>query len=137
MNDDVNAVKKLGEEYFAATNAGNPERCIATMAPDVIIMPPDRPTIYGTEELRRLSHDYHASFELKYKLVYEEVETTGDWGFARVTVTGTRTSKQSGDADKLSWRNVWVVRKRGDGKWKFWRIIFNSAASHSGELRAP
>ena len=125
-DDDVNAIKKLGEEYFEATNAGNSDRCIATMAPDVIIMPPNRPSIVGKEQLRRLSHDYHVTFEEKCDLVYEEVETTGDLGFARATVTGTRTSRSDGSIEKLVWRNVWIVKRQADGKWRFWRIMFNS-----------
>ena len=125
-DDDVKAIKKLGNEYFEAANAGNPDRCVATMASDVIIMPPNRASIVGTEQLRRLSHDYHATFELKYELVYDEVETTGDLGFARTTVTGTRTAKSDGSVEKLVWRNLWIVKRQADGKWKFWRIMFNS-----------
>jgi len=127
-DDDVKAIKKVGEEYFEATNIGDPDRCIATMAPDVIIMPPDRPSIFGKEQLRCLSHDYHTTFELKYHLVYDEVEARGDLGFARTTVTGTRTSRSDGSVEKVVWRNLWIVRQ-DDGKWKFWRIIFNSPAS--------
>ncbi len=128
-DDDVKAIKKVGEEYFEATNVGDPDRCIATMAPDVIIMPPGRPSIVGKEQLRRLSHDYHTTFELNYHLVYDEVEATGDLGFARTTVTGTRTSRSDGSVEKLVWRNLWIVKRQDDGKWKFWRIIFNSSAS--------
>ena len=128
-DDDVKAIKKVGEEYFEATNVGDPDRCMATMAPDVIIMPPERPSIVGKEQLRRLSHDYHTTFELKYLLVYDEVEVTGDLGFARATVTGTRTSRSDGRVEKLVWRNLWIVKRQADGKWKFWRIMFNSAIS--------
>lgn len=128
-DDDVKAIKKVGEEYFEATNVGDPDRCIATMAPDVIIMPPGRSSIVGREQLRRLSHDYHGTFELKYHLVYDEVEATGDLGFARTTVTGTRTSRSDGSVEKLVWRNLWIVKRQDDGKWKFWRIMFNSAVS--------
>jgi len=128
-DDDVKAIKKVGEEYFEATNVGDPDRCMATMAPDVIIMPPERPSIVGKEQLRRLSHDYHTTFELKYLLVYDEVEVTGDLGFARATVTGTRTSRSDGSVEKLVWRNLWIVKRQADGKWKFWRIMFNSAVS--------
>ena len=126
-NDDVSAIKKLGEQYFEATNAGNADRCIATMAPDVIIMPPNVPSIVGTEQLRLLSGDYHAKYSAKYKLIYDEVEVVGDFGFARTTVTGTRTSKSDGTVERLVWRNLWIVKRQADGEWKFWRIIYNSA----------
>lgn len=68
-------------------------------------------------------------FELNYHLVYDEVEATGDLGFARTTVTGTRTSRSDGSVEKLVWRNLWIVKRQDDGKWQFWRIMFNSAAS--------
>ncbi len=46
-DDDVKAIKKLGEDYFGATNVGDPDRCMAARAPDVIIMPLDRRSIVG------------------------------------------------------------------------------------------
>jgi len=126
VDDDVQAIKQLGEEYFEAANLGDANRCIATMAPDVVIMPPDRPSIAGKKELRRLSHDYHAKFKLNYTLVYDEVEVMGDLAFARATATGTRTALSDGSVEKLLWRNLWILKRQADGKWKFWRIIFNS-----------
>ena len=125
--DDVRQIRELGEEYFNATNLGDANRCLATMAPDVVIMPPDRPSIAGREELHRLSSDYHAKFELSYNLVYDEVEVTGDLAFARATVSGTRKSRSDGSVEALQWRNLWVFRRQPGGKWKFWRIMFNSA----------
>jgi uncharacterized protein (TIGR02246 family) len=128
-DDDLKAIKRLGEEYFHATNAGDAEQCIALMDSDVIIMPPNRPPIAGTEQLRRLSREYHSAFELKYNLAYDEVERAGHLGFARSTVTGTRTSKSDGRVEKLVWQNLWVVKRQADGQWKFWRIMFNSPIS--------
>jgi len=118
-NDDVEAIKKVGREYFEATNAGDPDRCIATMAPDVIIMPPDRPSIVGARQLRRLSHDYHETFELKYRLVYDQIDVEGILAFARATVTGKRKSKSDGRIEKVVWRNLWVLKRQPDGEWKF------------------
>src|SRR5713226_5705452 len=42
-DDDVKAIKRVGEEFFAGVNAGDLDRRMATMDPDVVIMPPDRP----------------------------------------------------------------------------------------------
>jgi ketosteroid isomerase-like protein len=116
-DDDVKAIKKVGEEFFAGVNAGDP---------DAVIIPPDRPSIVGKEEIRRLSRDYSAAFEEKCSLVYDEVETAGHWGFARATVTGTRTSRSGGGVEKVSLKNLWIVKRQADGEWKFWRIMFNS-----------
>jgi ketosteroid isomerase-like protein len=126
-DDDVKAIQKLGEEYFAGANAGDLDRRMATMASDAIIMPPDRPSILGKEEVRRLSREYSATFESEYSLVYDEIETAGNWGFARATVTGTRTPKSGGAVEKVIWKNLWIVKRQADGKWELWRIIFNSA----------
>jgi len=124
---DVAAIKKLGHDYFNATNAADPERAAATMAADVIIMPPDRLPIVGKEEIRRLAGEYHAAYELKYNLDYDEVQTAGDWGFARATVSGTRTSKSGGGVEQVRLKNLWILKKQADGGWKFWRIMFNNA----------
>lgn len=122
----IMAIKKVGEEFFAGTNSGDLERRMATMADDAIIMAPDRPPIVGKEEIRRLSSNYQASFEEKCVLAYDEVEMAGNWGFVRATVTATRTAKAGGRVDRLSLKNLWIVRRQADGEWKFWRIMFNS-----------
>ena len=31
-DDDVKAIKKVGEEYFEATNVGDPDRCVVRPA---------------------------------------------------------------------------------------------------------
>ncbi|HVP51941.1 MAG TPA: DUF4440 domain-containing protein [Terriglobales bacterium] len=125
-DSDVNAIKALGEEYFRAANAGDTDRCIATMARDVIIMPPDRLSISGIDQLRRLSSDYHAAYEVEYKLVYDEVEIAGEIAFVRATATGTRKSRMDGTVERVAWRNLWILRRQPDGTWKFWRIMFNT-----------
>ncbi len=130
--DDLKAIKKLGEEFFAGVNTGDLDRRMATMAPDVIIMPPDRPAIVGKEEIRRLSQEYAATFEEKCTVVFDEIETAGNWGFARATVTGTKTSRAGGNVEKVSLKNLWIFKRQSDGKWKFWRIMFNRVAPPQG-----
>ena len=127
-DDDVEAIKKVGEEYFEATNVGDPDRCIATMASDIIIMPPDRPSIVGIRQLRRLSRDYHKTFELRYRLVYDQIDVEGDLAFALATATGKRTSKSDDRVENVVWRNLWVFKRHAGGEWKFWRIMFNRDA---------
>ena len=125
-DDDVKAMKKLGEEFFAGVNAGDLDRRMATMHPDIVIMPPSRSSIVGKEEVRRLSQEYAETYEEKCSLVYEEVEAAGRWGFARATVNATRTFKSDGGVEKMSLKNLWIFKRQAVGEWKFWRIIFNS-----------
>jgi uncharacterized protein (TIGR02246 family) len=125
-DDDLQAIRKLGEEFFAAVAAADLDRRLATMDPDTVIMPPDRPSIVGKEEIRRLSHDYSSVFQEKCSVVYDEVETVGNWGFVRATVTGTRTYKSGGGVENVSLKNLWIVKRQADGQWKFWRIMFNN-----------
>lgn len=132
-NDDIQAIKKVGEEFFAGTNSGDLARRMATMAPDAIIMAPDRPSIVGKEEIGRLSRDFQAAFEEKCTLAYDEVETAGNWGFVRATVTATRTSKTDGGVQKkMSLKNLWILKRQADGEWRFWRIMFNSNNPRAG-----
>ena len=125
-DDDVKAIKKVGQEFFAGVNTADLDRRMATMDSDIVIMPPDRPSIVGKDEVRRLSQDYSAAFEETCSLVYDEVKSMGQWGFARATVTGTRTSKSGGGVETVSLKNLWIVKRHADGEWKFWRIMFNS-----------
>jgi uncharacterized protein (TIGR02246 family) len=127
-DDDVQAIRKLGEEFFAGVTAADLDRRMATMDPDAVIMPPDRPSIVGKEEIRQLSHDYSAVFQEKCSVVYDEVETAGPWGFVRATVTGTRTSRSGGGVVNVNLKNLWIVKRHADGQWKFWRVMFNNTA---------
>ena len=68
-----------------------------------------------------------AIFEEQCSVAFDEVETAGHWGFARATVTGRRTSKAGGEVEKVSLKNLWILKRQSDGKWKFWRIMFNRA----------
>ena len=120
---------KSSIEFFAGVNAEDLDKRMATMDSDVVIMPPDRPSIVGKEEMRRFSRDYSATYEEKCSLVYDEVETAGHWGFARATVSATRTSRAGGVVEKVSLKNLWIVKRQADGEWKFWRIMFNSTIS--------
>ena len=130
--DDVRAIKDLAEEYFQSANNGNVEGCIATMAPDVIIMPPNRPSILGIEQLRGLSRDYHDWYEVRYSLSVDEVEVAGDIAFARATANGTRRHRGESSTENVAWRNVWILKRQPDKTWRFWRIIFNSTMPPSG-----
>jgi len=124
-NSDVETIKRVGEEFFAATNSGDLDRRMATMAEDTIIMPPDRTSIVGIEEIRRLSQDYQRKFDEKCVLAYDEIETAGNWGFVRATVTDTRTSKSDGEVSVIRLKNLWIFKKQAESEWKFWRIMFN------------
>jgi ketosteroid isomerase-like protein len=123
--NELEGIKKIGEEFFAGTNSGDLDRRMATMAQDTIIMPPDRPSIVGKKEIRRLSQDYQRKFEEKCILTYDEIEVAGDLGFVRATVIATRTSNSDGVVEKMNLKNLWIVKKQADGEWKFWRIMFN------------
>jgi ketosteroid isomerase-like protein len=128
IDDDLKAIKELGQEFFAAVNAGDLNRRMATMDPDVVIMPPGRPAIVGEKEMRRLSQDYAELFDEKCSVFYDEIKTAGHWGFVRATVTGTRTSRSDGGVEKVDLKNLWIVKRQPDGGWRFWRIMFNSSA---------
>ena len=62
-DDDVKAIRRLGEEFFAGVATADLDRRMATMDPNAVIMPPNRPSIVGEQEIRRLSHDYAAVFQ--------------------------------------------------------------------------
>jgi len=137
FDDDVKAIKKLGEEFFSGVNTEDLDRRMATMDPEVVIMPPGRPSIVGKEEIRRLSHDYAETYEEECSLAYDEVDVSGNWGFARATVSATRTSRSDGAVEKLTLKNLWIFKKQAGGEWKFWRIMFNNTIPCTPKVAAP
>lgn len=55
----------------------------------------------------------------------EEIQTFGEWGFARGTSSGTVISKAGGQRRKSAEKWLVLVRRQADGSWKIARDIWN------------
>src|SRR5690349_5834643 len=107
------------------------------MAQDVIIMPPGRPSIIGIEQLRRLSSDYHAAYEVEYAVPYDHVDAVCVLACARALASPTRTTRLVVDVGNVERLFISILRQQRADRWKFWRIIFTSPSADAAAFRFP
>ena len=123
---DVAAINGVGDEYFAALNAGDVAGFVALLTEDAVIMPPNQPANIGQEAIRAGMQTLFDQNTLELTRTSEEVVVAGDWAFARWTATGTSTPKAGGEPVEVSNKSIFILQRQPDGSWKVARAIINS-----------
>jgi ketosteroid isomerase-like protein len=96
----------------------------AHAAPDIVAMPPNRPSKIGDAD-RQWIRDFLAAYTVEVQYKSDEIVIAGDWAFDRGTATETMTPKAGGPAATESAKYLWVYQ-RLNGEWKLARLIWNS-----------
>lgn len=120
------AVRKLvGEDYDYAHKAGDAFAKMRLYTADAVVLPPKGPPIGGPQAIRAW---HEAIFrEETHQIVskIDEIQTFGDWGFARGTTSGTIISRTTGQRNPVTEKWLVLVRRQVDGTWKIARDIWN------------
>ncbi|MDA2933709.1 DUF4440 domain-containing protein [Acidobacteria bacterium AH-259-D05] len=124
---DERAIQKSVADFETAFNAGEIETLLTIYTVDVIIMPPNQPSVTGRDALRRWFQDFFNQFEVKqFTTSQEEVSVTGDRAYSRGVFSWNLNPKEGGQPfqDTAKWIAIW---QRGpDGSWKVSHDIWNS-----------
>lgn len=120
------AVNEIWKEYSSSLNAGDLDRWLALWTDDGVQMPPDEPAAVGKERIRARNQRFVDQFKFDIGITNAEVETAGDWAFARGTYKASLTPKQGGKPIPIDGKYMTILAKQGDGSWKIHRDIFNS-----------
>jgi ketosteroid isomerase-like protein len=62
----------------------------------------------------------------EFEIFTEEVQTAGDWAYARGNYTALLDMKESGDQVPLDGKFLTIFEQQSDGSWLIHRDIFNS-----------
>jgi ketosteroid isomerase-like protein len=98
---------------------------------DAVVMPADKPVEKGAPTIRQYFLQLFRETSFNLTITPVEVTTSGDWAFARVEVTGTRTQKAVGKPDRLANKALLILQLSADGSWRIARYIFNRNAAPS------
>lgn len=129
----ADAVRKLvGEDYDRADNARNLTAKMQLYASDAVLMPPGQTAVVGQQAIRAWHQALYEREGFQGASTVEEVETFGDWGFARGKYSGVVTSKTGGKASRVSGNFLVVVRRQADGAWKIAREIWTQDSAKPG-----
>lgn len=101
---------------------------VNVFANDAVIIPPSSPDIVGLDAIRKMYTDVMKQDSMTVHFSTEEVAVSGDTAFERGTYTLRIADKATGrvlqDAKN---KHVHIFKRQGDGTWKTWRMMVNSA----------
>jgi uncharacterized protein (TIGR02246 family) len=122
---DVEAIKKLSDEYGAMVTAGDTEGFLNLFTNDAVLMPPNNQMLVGKEEIRPLVQGIlkdAKEIELTEITTPSEIKAVGNWVFDLGITTFKARGKPLEDTNKY----IRIWQKMADGSWKLARVIFNS-----------
>ena len=124
--EDIAAIERLAADWRAGWLAGDADALVSLYANRPVLMPQDRPTIFGKAAIRTLYRAVLGGVQIKSNGALREVEASGDWGYFWSTYSLRATPKAGGDPITSKGKSVFFVRRQRDGSWKITRLIDNS-----------
>lgn len=126
MSSDLDGINAVRGQYVDAVNAGNLEAYGATLADDVVFMPPDSPVVSGKAAVVAwVKRDFIDPFKIQFQAKFNEVHVFGSLAFASGSFTLDLTPKSGGKQIQTTGKFMNVFRKQSDGSWKYAQAIFN------------
>jgi uncharacterized protein (TIGR02246 family) len=124
-HDGKSAIAALIEQVESANNAGDVDRWVALLAPDLVYMAPGAPAVtthHGLRDVAKTGFRNQASIQIEPL----EIQVFGDWAFARNRVTGTVKLHESGKVVLVDVKQIVIYSKNEQGLWRIARLISNS-----------
>ena len=124
---DVEALKRVPQEWDAACNAGDVDGLMSLYTNDAIRLPPNSPALKGKDAIR---DDFNSYFDQNTGIesggTVDEVIVCSDLAVIRGTYTGTATPMVGGEPIRDTGRWVDFHKRQPDGSWKIYYSIWNS-----------
>jgi len=113
--------------YEAALNASDVAQVEALYTPDGVFMPAGFPTAEGADAVRASYTAIFGMIQLNVSFTIDEISVQGDLAFARTRSVGTVKVLATGTAAPEENRELFVLRRMGEG-WKIARYLFNKSS---------
>lgn len=126
MSDPATMIATLHAEANEALSRGDLDRVMEVYADDVISMPADQPPLRGKEAVRAMWESLLRDFTIDSSVSVEEIEVSGDWAFERGAYRMKLTPIGGGAPIEDEGKYLDIVRRQGDGSWKYARVSFSS-----------
>ncbi len=115
---DIEAIKKMPDDFNAAINAGDIDKLVSLFTDDAVRIPPNEPALIGKEAIRGLFQQQLNQFTVQNEGVIVDLKVSGDLAFYRGSWTSINTPKDGGEPLKYNGSFVSVIQKQPDGSWK-------------------
>jgi ketosteroid isomerase-like protein len=122
-------VLETWEAWTTTVVAGDVDGWIALWDDDGVQMPPNAPAVYGKAAIGEAFSNalLSADFE-EFTINNEEVEVSGDFGFARGTYSFVNAMAE-GEPVPFEGKYLTIFKRQPDGSWKVYRDCFNPNAT--------
>ncbi len=112
--------------YLSALKTADVDGVMGLYAEGAVLMPANAATQVGEQALRSFYQTLFQKIALELTFTPVETQVLGEWVFLRVSITGTRTHKDSGEAEEVDNKVMLLLQKDDQGNWKIARQMFNS-----------
>lgn len=123
--DESANVKESFKTLLRAYQVGNAEGVMSVLDADVMWMPPDAPAVKGFDAVTKSHQDMFAANTISLSFSVQDVETSGDWAYARGQYTVSVTPKAGGNPSAEAGKAISVMKRDANGVWRFYRFIWN------------
>jgi len=124
---DKAVIGKTLDEYIAAWKAADAGRIALLYSDDAVILPGDHPAESGRAPITKYNQDFFDEYAPNsFEISSKDREIDGDWAFDSGSYTFTAAAKKGGKPLSDVGKYVVIMKRQGDGSWKWFRDIDNS-----------
>ena len=137
VEDDINAIKEMLNQYAVACNTGDFDLWISLWADDGVQMPPDTPVRIGKEQIREAMKPAFDQMTLDIAITsIEDAKVYIDLGLTRCNYTLDITPKAGGETIHAmrDGKALTLYERQSDGSWK---IVYDCFNSNVAPTKAP
>lgn len=123
---DRQAIEKVREREIASFVAGTPDSGAAVVTTDVVMMPPNEPTITGRDSVRAWLKRATDQYRVNGRYTDADITVVGDWAIERYDGELALTPKAGGRPMQERIKGIHIYRRQPDGSWQIAQDVWNS-----------
>lgn len=123
---DAEAIRQLIDRAVQVNNQSDAEGFADLFTEDAVVMPQGAPAVQGRDAILAGERQGNAEFFSAVSITPVEVIIAGDWAFVRTGLTGTKTPVGGGEPIPVDAKELVILRRQDDGRWKIARLIGNT-----------
>lgn len=121
MNDEL-AIRRVIAAWLEATRAGDVDRVLPLMTPDVVFLVAGQPPMHGRDGFAAGMRTLLATHRIESDSTVDEVEVCGDLAWCRTTLeVRLLPLAEGGKALRRAGHTLSIFRRNGNGAWQLAR----------------
>jgi uncharacterized protein (TIGR02246 family) len=122
---EANQIRQRTQAFEAAFNGKDPAKLVAYYTPESVLMPPNAPTVRGTDPIRQFYVDLYAQGGTDLEMETKDLRGHGPLAYEAGAFSLNRRPSQ-GNASRDRGKYVFIWRKQADGSWLIEHTIWSS-----------